>query len=132
MQWQYISIFTVITLYHLANGTEDFEDDYLPENDNNNPYIELVNTQIPEEYNRKFMTDSPQSSLVLPVTTRVLNAFPGEKETTMSIIFREDKVEEAEYGKVVVKEVMLHRREDFVIQFESPTEGGSYNTCELV
>ena len=86
-----------------------------------NPFISLTDTPPSSSF-------SPlSSSPVFPVFTRVLNAFPpsGAHGSHVTVVLDEDRIEGVGYGRVSEKETMMRAVEDFVIDFKSPTTGGS-------
>ena len=91
-----------------------------------NPFISLTDT--PPDQQPSSSSFSPlSSSPVFPVFTRVLNAFPpsGAHGSHVTVVLDEDRIEGVGYGRVSEKETMMRAVEDFVIDFKSPTTGGS-------
>ena len=52
--------------------------------------------------------------------------FPPTEEdgSTVSLLMEEDMVGGVEYGRVDMKEAMMHSEEDFIIEFNNPNNGG--------
>lgn len=92
------------------------------EGDNGNPF----NTLLDKPSSPLKPSSISKSFLAFPVLVRVLNAFPptGEEGSEVSVVLEEDEVEGVEYGREVVKQTMMHAKEDFVIYFNNPTKGG--------
>lgn len=88
----------------------------------NNPFTTLLDT--PPSFKPRPPTSKSPS--VFPVFTHLLNAFPptGEDGSTVSLLMEEDVVGGVEYGRVDMKEAMMHSKEDFVIEFNNPNHGG--------
>lgn len=92
------------------------------DSDSNNPFTTLLDTPPSLEP----PSSTSKVSSVFPVFTHLLNVFPptGEDGSTVSLLMEEDMVGGVEYGRVDVKEAMMHSEEDFVIEFNNPNHGG--------
>ena len=120
-----LGLLLLLTLFSSARGKEedaDWEDVNMEEE---NPFAVLLNTPSPPTEDAPGgQTSSPPQSSAFLVSTRVLNAFPTENDAAMTVVFAEDRVVGVEYGKVAVGETRLRKKEDFVIQFSNPNQGG--------
>lgn len=91
-------------------------------NGSNNPFTTLLDTPP----SLKPPPPTSKVSSVFPVLTHLLNVFPPTEEdgSTVSLLMEEDMVGGVEYGRVDMKEAMMHSEEDFIIEFNNPNNGG--------
>ena len=61
----------------------------------------------------------------LKVKTTIFNAFPN-RNTSAFVLFEEDRINRLAYGEMAVKEALLERHSDFIIQFKTVPKEGLY------